>query len=70
MVCTLSDEMKAKLKAIYDEGDELFPGFSDGDVNKKRHDWQRTQYEPLGVSQREWLAYVCDTLGIVDICVD
>jgi hypothetical protein len=68
MVCTLSDEMKAKLKAVYDKGNELFPNFSDGEENKKRQDWYKTQYESLGVSQREWLAFVCDTLGIVDIC--
>lgn len=68
-ICTLSEEIKTKLKAIYDKGDELFPNFSDAVENKKRHAWHETQYKPLGVSEREWLAFVCDEMGIIDICV-
>jgi len=68
-VCTLSDEIKEKLKVIHDKGNELFPNFSDNAENKKRHDWQETQYKPLGVSKGEWLAFVCDEMGIIDICV-
>ena len=63
-------DLEAKLKAIYEKGDALFPNLSDDAENKKRHKWYKSRYDVLGVSDKDWLLFMCDQLGIVDISVD
>jgi hypothetical protein len=55
-LCTLSDEIKAELAAIFDKYE------STGDPEAKK------EYGALGVSEKEWLLFCCDKLGIIDIC--
>jgi hypothetical protein len=54
-ICTLGDEIKEKLTVIFDKYEKT------GDPEARK------EYEALGVSEKDWLLFCCDKLGIIDI---
>jgi hypothetical protein len=57
-LCTLSDEVKAKLTVVFSKYDHL--GCPDA----------KKEYGAIGVSENDWLKFCCDKLGIIGIDVD
>ena len=56
-LCNLDETVKAQLKTILDTCDKT----NSPDTRKK--------VEALGVSEKEWMQFCCDELGIIDICI-
>jgi hypothetical protein len=64
MLCKLNEEIKNKLNDIYNRGKEHDFKLSEND------NWYKEQYELLGVTEKDWLLFICDKMGIIYIHVD